>query len=372
MAMHFPEIKKNFGFGCMRLPMVNGEVDKKETCRMVDAFLEAGFNYFDTAHGYLNGKSETALRDCLTSRYPREAYILTNKLSSHFIKEQKDIRPLFQAQLEACGVDYFDFYLMHAQDKNSFEKYKDIGAYETSLELLSEGKIKHFGISFHDKANVLDQILTEYPQIEVVQIQLNYVDFDDSSVESRKCLEVCRKHDKGAIIMEPVKGGSLVKLPEEAQRVFDELGGGSNASYAIRFAASQEGVIMTLSGMGDMAMMTDNLSYMTDFQPLNAQEAAAVDKVCAIFRGLGAVPCTGCRYCTEVCPQGIDIPNLFALLNAKRIFNNWNTAYYYDNINTREGTKAKDCLQCGACEGICPQHLEIRELLQAVSKEFDK
>ena len=180
----FPEIQQNFGFGCMRLPMAGGEVDLEETCRMVDAFLEAGFNYFDTAHGYLGGKSETALRSCLTSRYPRDRYILTNKLSSHFISSAEDIRPLFQLQLEACGVDYFDFYLMHAQDKNSFEKYKAIRAYETSLELLAEGKIRHFGISFHDQADVLEQILTEYPQIEVVQIQLNYADFDDPSVQS--------------------------------------------------------------------------------------------------------------------------------------------------------------------------------------------
>lgn len=372
MTQHFPEIKKNFGFGCMRLPMADGEVDLEETAKMVDAFLNAGFNYFDTAHGYLNGKSETALKACLTSRHPRDSYILVNKLSGHFIQKQEDIRPLFDAQLEACGVTYFDFYLMHAQDANSFRRYKALGCYETSLELLKEGKIRHFGISFHDKAAMLDQILTEYPQIEVVQIQLNYVDFDDPSVESGKCLEICRKHGKPAIIMEPVKGGSLVQLPEEAQKVFDDLQGGSYASYAIRFAASQEGVMMVLSGMGNMAMMEDNVSYMTDFKPLDGKEAAAVAKVCEIFRSLGAIPCTGCRYCTEVCSQGIDIPNLFALMNAKKVFNNWNTEYYYHNINTREGTRAKDCLECGACEGICPQHLEIRELLKEVSKAFDK
>ncbi len=371
MNPYFPDIKKNFGFGCMRLPMVNGEVDYEETCKMVDYFLSNGFNYFDTAHGYLNGKSEIALRECLTSRHPRERYILTNKLSSHFIKTEADIRPLFQAQLDACGVDYFDFYLMHAQDKVSFQKYKEIRAYEVSLELLKEGKIKHFGISFHDTAPVLDAILTEYPQVEVVQIQLNYVDFDDPAVQSRACLEVCRKHKKPAIIMEPVKGGSLVNLPEAAQKIFEDLKGGSTASYAIRFAASQEGVMMTLSGMGDMGMMIDNVSYMKDFQPLNEKEQEAVSQVCTIFRALGAIPCTACRYCTEVCPQGISIPDLFSCLNAKRIFNNWNSTYYYANIHTKEGTRAKDCLECGACEGICPQHLEIRELLKEVSKEFD-
>lgn len=372
MRSCFENVKKNFGFGCMRLPMVGEEVDLAETCRMVDAFLEAGFHYFDTAHGYLGGKSETALRQCLTSRYPRERYILTNKLSTHFIEKQEDIRPLFQQQLEACGVEYFDFYLMHAQDKNIFEKYKRIRAYETALELQADGKFRHFGISFHDTAAVLEQILTEYPQIEVVQLQLNYVDFESPVVESRKCLEVCRKHGKPVIVMEPVKGGSLVNLPADAQKIFDTLGGGSNASYAIRFAASQEGVRMVLSGMGDMAMMVDNISFMKDFQPLNDEEQAAIGQVCNIFNGLGAIPCTGCRYCTEVCPQGIAIPDLFSCLNAKKIFNNWNTAYYYENIHTKEGTRAKDCLECGACEGICPQHLPVRSLLKDVSKEFDK
>ncbi len=367
----FDFVKKNFGFGCMRLPMENGEVNYDLTKQMVDAFLDAGFNYFDTAHGYLNGKSEVALRECLTSRYPRESYVLTNKLSTHHFTKQEDIRPLFESQLEACGVDYFDFYLMHAQNKDSYEKYCAIHAYEESLKLLEEGRIRHFGISFHDKADFLEKILTDYPQIEVVQIQLNYVDFEDPAVESRKCLEICRKHGKPAIIMEPVKGGSLVNLPEAAQKVFDDLHGGSNASYAIRFAASQEGVMMVLSGMGDMDMMNDNISYMKDFQPLNEAESAAVNKVCEIFRSLGAIPCTSCRYCTEVCPQGIVIPDLFACLNAKRIFNNWNTGYYYNNVNTAAGTKASDCLKCGACEQLCPQHLKIRDLLEAVAKEFE-
>jgi len=370
--MSFENIKKNFGFGCMRLAMTGDQVDHEETKKMVDYFLENGFNYFDTAHGYLGGQSEIAVRECLTSRYPRESYILTNKLSGYCFAHSEDIRPLFQQQLDACGVDYFDFYLMHAQDKNNYPRYKAERAYEISLELMAEGKFRHFGISFHDHPELLDQILTEYPQIEVVQIQLNYADFDDPSVQSRKCLEVCRRHGKPAIIMEPVKGGSLAKLPEEAQKVFDELQGGSAASYAIRFAASQEGVMMVLSGMGSMEMKVDNVSYMKDFKPLNAEETAAVQKVCEIFRNMGAIPCTACRYCTEVCPQGIDIPELFALLNSKKIWNNFNAFYYYNNICTKEGTRARDCLKCGACEGICPQHLNIRELLEEVSKEFDK
>ena len=368
---YFEHIHGKFGFGCMRFPMADGEIDIEQTKELIDAFLNAGFNYFDTAHGYLGGKSEPTLRECLTSRYPREAYILTDKLSTHHFKTNEEIRPLFQSQLEACGVDYFDFYLMHAQDAKIFAKYKECRAYETALEFLAEGKIKHLGISFHDTADVLEQILTEYPQIEVVQIQLNYVDFHDPAVQSAKCLEVCRKHGKPAIVMEPVKGGNLVNLPEEAQKVFDALQGGSNASYAIRFAASQEGVMMVLSGMGSMEMVNDNCSYMADFRPLNDAENAAVEKVCQIFQAQGAIPCTACRYCTEVCPQGIPIPDLFACMNTKKIFHDWNTDYYYD-VHTQNGGKASECLKCGLCENICPQHLNIRELLKDVAKEFEK
>ena len=185
------KIKKNFGFGCMRLPMKDGEVDKEQMCKMVDTFLEQGFNYFDTAHGYLDGKSETALCDCLTSRHDRSEYILTNKLTNFYFKSEEEIRPFFESQLKACGVDYFDFYLMHAQSEEIFKYFKKCHAYETALQLKEEGKIRHFGISFHDKAEALDQILTEYPQIEVVQIQFNYLDYDDPAVQSRKCFEVC-------------------------------------------------------------------------------------------------------------------------------------------------------------------------------------
>lgn len=367
----FENVKKNFGFGCMRLPMKDGSVDNAEFCKMIDTFIDNGFNYFDTAHGYHNGLSEKALKECLTSRYPRESYILTNKLSSSYFKKEEDIRPFFEQQLKDCGVEYFDFYLMHAQDKNLFEKYKACRAYETALEFLKEGKIKHFGLSFHDKAEVLEQILTEYPQIEVVQIQFNYVDYEDASVQGRKVYEVCRKFNKPIIVMEPVKGGSLVNLPDGAQKIFDSLNGGSNASYAIRFAASFEGIFMVLSGMGNMDMMTDNLSYMKDFKPLNDTEMNAIRQVCDIFTAQQRISCTACKYCMEVCPVQIQIPNLFACMNDKKMFNNWNSSYYY-SIHTKNSPKASDCIKCGACENICPQHLLVRELLVEVAKEFEK
>lgn len=369
----FPEINGKFGFGCMRLPMVNGEVDMPQFCEMVDAFLDSGLNYFDTAHGYLSGKSELALREGLTSRYPRDRYILTNKLSTHFFTQEDQIRPLFEEQLRACGVEYFDFYLMHAQDGEIFEKYKRCRAYEIALELKEEGKIRHFGISFHDRAEVLDRILTEYQQIEAVQIQFNYLDYEDPSVESRKVYETAVKHGKPVIVMEPVKGGSLVNLPEEAQRVLDDLHGGSNASYALRFAAGFENMMMVLSGMSTVEQIRENVGFMAEPVSLNEEEQEAIRRVREIFSSLNMIPCTACHYCVldNDCPKNIPIPELFSCYNLKTTFHSWNQDYYY-TIQTRDRGKASECLKCGKCERICPQHLEIRKLLVQVAQEFEK
>lgn len=365
-------IKKNFGFGCMRLPMNGTEVDIEQTKRMVDAFLENGFNYFDTAHGYINTKSETALKECLSDRYPRDRYILTNKLTNFFFKKEEDIRPFFESQLAACGVDYFDFYLMHAQSAEIFEFFKKCRAYETALELKKEGKIKHFGISFHDTAEVLEKILTEYTQIEVVQIQFNYLDYDDPAVQSRKVYEVCRKFGKPVIVMEPVKGGSLANPPEKAKAIFDELNGGSPASYALRFAAGFEGIMMVLSGMSSIEQMTENIGFMKDFKPLDEREKAAVKEVCEVFKSMNLIACTACRYCVAGCPKKISIPDLFAVMNTKQIHHDWNADYYYNEVHTKSGGKASDCVKCGKCESACPQHLPIRELLVDVAKEFER
>ena len=288
-----------------------------------------------------------------------------------YFKKQEDIRPFFESQLEICGVDYFDFYLMHSQNAEIFKYFKEHRAYETVLELKKEGKIRHFGISFHDRAEVLEQILTEYPQIEVVQIQLNYADFDDPAVQSRKCYEVCRKHGKPVIVMEPVKGGNLVNLPEAAKKVLEDLHGGSVASYAIRFAAGLPGILMVLSGMSTLEQMQDNISYMQDFKPLNDTELTAITKVQEIFHSMHLIPCTACRYCTDGCPQQIPIPDYFATLNAKKVTPGWNAASYY-NVHALHGGNASDCVKCGVCEEVCPQHLPIRELLEQVAAEFEK
>ncbi len=355
----------------MRLPMKGEEVDLAAFAEMADRFLAEGFCYFDTARVYLNGQSETAIRECVAKRYPRERFLLTDKLSNALFSKEEEIRPLFEKQLESCGVTFFDYYLMHAQTKQIFEKYKRCHAYETALALRDEGKIRHFDISFHDTAAVLAEILTEYPQIEVVQLQLNYLDFDDPAVQAGRCYEVCQQFGKPVIVMEPVRGGSLARLPEEAQRILADLHGASAASYAIRYAAGFENVRMVLSGMSDMAQITDNLSYMKSFQPLSVREQEAVSRVCAIFRSMHLIPCTACRYCTDGCPKHIEIPNLFSCMNSVRLYKDWNASYYYHEVYTKNNGKASDCIGCGKCEKACPQHLPIRSLLRDVAKEFE-
>ena len=367
----FDEIKKNFGFGMMRLPKIGDEIDYEQVNKMVDYFIENGFNYFDTAHGYHSGKSEVAIGKCLTSRHSRDEYILTDKLTDIYFDSEADIRPLFEEQLKTCGVEYFDFYLMHSQNATNFKKFKECNAYETAFKLKEEGKIRHVGISFHDRAEVLERILTEYPQIEIVQIQLNYVDWEDHSVESKKCYEVCVKHNKPVIVMEPVKCGNLIQLPEDADKILRDLNGGSNASYAIRFAASHENVRMVLSGMSNLEQLMENVETMRDFKPLSEVELEAIQKVCNIFNSKGMIPCTACHYCTDGCPMSINIPELFACMNKYKVFNEWNQRMYFRSLTSDGHSKPSECIECGQCEGICPQSLPIIDLLKDVSKTFE-
>ena len=372
--MTFEKIKKNFGFGMMRLPTdAAGVIDSEQVKQMVDLFIGSGFNYFDTAHGYHEGKSEEAVRECLAERYPREAYTLTDKLTAFMFDSEDDIYKVFEEQLKICGVDYFDFYLMHSQGKVNYDHFKRCNAYAAAQKLKAQGKIKHVGLSFHDSAEFLDTILTENPEVEAVQIQLNYVDFDDPGVQSRKCLEVCLKHGKPVIVMEPVKGGSLVRLPKEADDVLRALNGGGNAGYALRFAAGQEGVFMTLSGMSSLEQMRDNIDCMREFKPLNYAEKAAVSKVGEVFRSKHLIQCTGCRYCIDGCPKRILIADLFSDMNAKKQYGDRNSDFYYGEVHTGHGRgKASDCIKCGKCEKVCPQHLKIRDLLEEVAKTFER
>lgn len=368
----FPEIHGNFGFGCMRLPLIGEEVDLDQFSQMVDIFLDAGFNYFDTAHGYLGGRSETALKACLTSRYPRERFLLTNKLTGNYFEREEDIRPLFHQQLDACGVEYFDFYLMHAQGRRNYEHFRECRAYETAFALKAEGKVRHVGISFHDSPEMLERILTDYPEIEVVQIQFNYLDFENPVVQSRAVYEVLERYGKPVLIMEPVKGGTLVDLPAEAQAALDELGEGSNASYAIRFAASFPQVCVVLSGMSTLEQVRDNTSFMKDFAALDDRANEAIKRVREIYLGQNMIACTGCRYCVDGCPMQIRIPDLFTVMNLKKAYRNWGQeARYQEELNKGSG-KASDCIRCGQCESVCPQQLPIRDLLVSVAQEFEK
>lgn len=359
---------KNFGFGCMRLPMIDKEVDHKQFCEMIDLFMENGFTYYDTARVYIQGKSELALKECLAKRYPRESFIIADKLSGSCFEKQEDIIPFFNSQLEALGVEYIDYYLMHCQMQRNYDKFMNAKAYEIAAQLKKEGKIKHLGFSFHDNAEFLEKILIDHPEVEFVQIQFNYLDYDSVNVESKKCYDVCRKYNKDVMIMEPVKGGELVNLPLKAQEIINKLEKGSNASYAIRFAASFDGVIMVLSGMSDLNQMKDNISYMKDFKPLTDYEKQELFKVAEVIKENKLIPCTGCRYCVDGCPKQIKIPDMFSILNTKILNKNYNPNAYKE-LTVSSGL-ASDCIKCGLCEKECPQNLPIRELLEKVNKEL--
>lgn len=367
--MELNECKK-LGFGCMRFPKLGEEIDIEQVKRMFDIFMEAGFTYFDTAHVYHSGKSELVVRECLTERYPREKFMLTTKLSTWNFQKEEDIIPLFNEQLRDTGVEYFDYYLMHAQDREEYEKYKKCRAYEIASELKEQGKIKHIGISFHDSAEVLRKILTEQPTIEAVQIQFNYVDYLNPEVDGKGVYRVCREFGKDIIIMEPVKGGYLANLPDEAKETLAVAGEGSPASYAVRYAAGFEGVKMVLSGMSDIAQVEDNVATMKDFQPLSEEEQAVIEKTRDLLIGMNRIECTACRYCTDGCPMNISIPDIFALYNSKTCYKNWGTEGEYDKL-TEKGGKACECIECGQCESACPQHLPVIELLKKVSEKYD-
>ena len=357
--MTFEKVKKNLGFGCMRLKMTDGKVDYNEFCAMIDEFLDAGFNYFDTAHGYIDGLSETAIRDCLSKRHNRDDFVLANKLSYWCFKNEEEIIPLFEKQLELCGVEYFDFYLLHCLTKDSYEKHKACNSFEVLKKLKEQGRIKHIAASFHDTAEVLDKILSEQPILEAIQLQLNYLDYDDPGVQSKACYDVAVKHGKSVIVMEPVRGGALANLPDKAKEVFDCLGGGSYASYALRYAASYPNVFMVLSGMGNMDMMRDNINTFADFKPLSDEETEACDRAREIIRKVRQVPCTACGYCTNVCQKEIPIPEILSVYNERL------AAKITCEEAMEKFPKGKphvaDCIKCGKCETVCPQSIEIRK-----------
>ena len=375
MASWTDEVRGRLGFGCMRLPGGGGKAGYDEMRQMVDMFLDAGFNYFDTARPYHGGKSETALRECLVKRHPRESFFLTAKLTHGTFRDPESLREVFASELAACGVDYFDMVLAHAVNAAHYELYTRCGVFGVAREFLADGRARHFGISFHDTPDVLERILGEHPEIEAVQIQFNYADFENGAVQSLACYEVCERRGVPCLVMEPVKGGSLVNLPAAAQEVVDSLPnpeGLSNAGLALRFAASYTNNKVVLSGMSTLAQMDDNIRSMADARPLPRELMDGLMRVHDVFRDLSMVECTACHYCTDGCPKRIMIPEMFGALNTKRVFGGWNPGWYYSNSLIGNGhARASDCIKCGKCERECPQKLPIRNLLEEVSKEFD-
>ena len=361
------KINKLLGFGCMRLPMNGTNVDLVEFQKMVDTYMSNGFNYFDTARVYIGGLSEKAIKECVSKKYDRESFILTDKLTGSCFEKEEDIFQFFESQLESCGVEYFDYYLMHAQNRNNYKKFMACHAYEKAVELKKIGKIRHIGISFHDTADILEQILIEHPEIEVVQIQFNYLDYYSPNVQSKLLYDLLRKYNKYILVMEPVKGGTLANIPDSVKPLFEPLkSSNSYASYAIRFVASHEGIIQILSGMSNLSQMEDNISYMKDFVPLTIDELGQINKIRQSLYELNGVPCTSCRYCVDGCPQKIIIPELFSLYN-ESILNKVNNKDQY----FKHSSLASRCIKCGKCEKICPQHLNIRDLLVKIKDIYE-
>ncbi len=361
--------ENKLGFGLMRLPKKGLLIDVEHTSRMVDAFLDAGLTYFDTAFVYVG--SEDATRKALVSRYPRESFTLATKLFATAVPTEKAAKEEFEVSLRRTGAGYFDYYLLHSLNKKNYKKFEKFHLWDFVREEKEKGRIRHYGFSFHDGPELLDEILTDHPDAEFVQLQINYADWEDSDVQSRANYEVARKHGKPIIIMEPVKGGKLADPPEAVKKLFKEANpDASYASWAIRFAASLDGVLAVLSGMSNIDQMNDNLSYMKNFVPMNEEEFAVIKKAQEIMADVTEIKCTSCRYCTEGCPMNIPIPDIFTARNKQLVSGQIEAGQkYYEEVTVDTG-KASECVECGQCEAVCPQHLPIIENLKECSAAF--
>ncbi len=367
---------KKLGFGTMRLPLLNPDdpatIDIEQTKVMVDKFLERGFIYFDTAYPYHSEKSEEAVREALVKRHPRESFLLADKMPILRVTKTEDYQVLFDEQLKRCGVDYFDYYLLHNLGRDRYINTEKFGGFPFIVKLKKDGYVKNIGFSFHDDADTLDMILTEHPEVDFVQLQINYLDWDSQVAQSGACYEVAKKHGKKVMVMEPVKGGTLAKLPDEAMGLFEKFYGDdmpSPASLAIRFVASLPEVQIVLSGMSSPDQLDDNTAYMQDFKPLSDDERKLVKDITDVMNRTIKVPCTACRYCMEKCPKNINIPDYFGLLNLHAVTGK-KTNMYYERFSMNHG-KASECLKCGLCEKNCPQHIEIRKFLEEFAALYE-
>ncbi len=366
-------VMPKLGFGLMRLPETDGVIDHEHVCRMVDKYMAAGMNYFDTAYIYHGGKSEPAAREALVKRYPRDSFMIATKLPAWELKSKDDIEKVFNDQLQKTGVDYFDFYLLHSvEDGGNYDTYVKYDCFEWGLKKQAEGKIKHFGFSYHGSPELLEEILDKHPTPEFVQIQFNYLDRTNPVVRSQRLYEILRDRNIPIIVMEPVRGGMLASMAPEIEAKFKAVRPDKSiASWALRFVASLPGIMTILSGMSSEEQMDDNISTFKNFEPLTDEEFAVVDEVTEKLLGIPQIGCTACKYCCDGCPMQISIPDVFRTINTLRRYpDDWRSKNFYAGLVQRSG-KASDCIACGQCEGVCPQHLPIIELLKEAAEILD-
>ena len=362
------------GFGLMRLPEKDGTIDLEQVCRMADAYLDAGFNYFDTAYVYHSGNSEKIVKEVLAKRHPRDRYTVATKLPAWCLKEAADRDRIFNEQLERCGLDYFDFYLLHSiEEGGNGETYDRLDCFNWGLQKKAEGKIRHFGFSFHGSPEYLEKVLDAHPEVEFVQIQLNYADWENPVVRSGRLYEILRERNIPIIVMEPVKGGRLARLTEAQEAMLKAVRPDSSvASWALRFVASLPGVATILSGMSNPGQMADNLATFTSFEPLTDAEKAVIEEVRRSIMSVEQIGCTACRYCTDGCPMNIAIPDVFSAMNTMKLYNEeFRPKNFYKGLINQGHGRAADCIACGQCEGVCPQHLPIIQLLKDASARLD-
>lgn len=373
MERYFGESVPKLGFGLMRLPKINGKIDIEQTKKMVDMFMDAGLTYFDTAYVYDGGESEKAAKLALVDRYPRESFTLCTKLCAWLgANDEESAKQQFYTSLERTGAGYFDYYLLHALQRSNYKKYDEYHIWDFVKEQKAKGLVKYFGFSFHADPALLEELLTDHPDVDFVQLQINYADWENPGVASRECYEIARRHGKSITIMEPVKGGALADpIPSVKELLNAADPNASCASWAIRFAASLDGIVTVLSGMSNIEQMADNLSYMKDFKPLTDEEQAVILKAQSALNGDRSIPCTACHYCTDGCPMNIPIPEIFYVANRQRGNEAFRGRREYTIATTGKG-KASDCVECGQCVSTCPQQIDVITRLKACAEQFEE